>query len=202
MKKVIMTVVVATALAGCQSTGSTVEQTQNFAECTFPDAPTVKAPGWICDVMPTDLAAGAKGYAKKSAAGMTVMRKIAVNDARVNLAAELETDVSNLFQAATEGTTSTSAAEGVLLVTEEVQETFENITKSVVSKTLTNSRIVVSQTSPTGGLYVLVGMDQAAYDANINKVIDGVSDDSALWDQFNNEKAAADLAAAFDALKK
>lgn len=72
-----------------------------------------------------------------------------------------------------------------------------------MNKTLTNSRVIVSQASPAGGLYVLVGMDQAAYDANMNKVIDEVGgEDSALWDQFNNEKAAADLAAAFDALKK
>ncbi|MCZ8498377.1 hypothetical protein O9929_11310 [Vibrio lentus] len=32
---------------------------------------------------------------------------------------------------------------------------------------------------------------QAAYDANMNKVIDEVAgEDSTLWDQFNNEKAA------------
>ncbi|QFT09438.1 lipoprotein [Vibrio sp. THAF190c] len=203
MKKLLIATSLVAALAGCQSNNATVKEAQNFAPCTFPDAPTVSAPGWICDVIPSDIAAAAKGYSKKSAAGMSVMRKIAVNDARVNLAAEFETDVSNLFQAATEGVTSTSAAEGVTLVTEDVQETFENITKTVVNKTLTNSRVIVSQASPTGGLYVLVGMDQAAYDANMNKVIDEVGgEDSALWDQFNNEKAAADLAAAFDALKK
>lgn len=203
MKKLLITTSLVAVLAGCQSNNSTVEQAQNFAPCTFPDAPTVEAPGWICDVIPSDIAAAAKGYSKKSAAGMGVMRKIAVNDARVNLAAEFETDVSNLFQAATEGVTSTSAAEGVTLVTEDVQETFENMTKTVVNKTLTNSRIIVSQASPTGGLYVLVGMDQATYDANMNKVIDEVGgEDSALWGQFNNEKAVADLAAAFDALKK
>lgn len=203
MNKLLITTSLVAVLAGCQSNNSTVEQAQNFAPCTFPDAPTVAAPGWICDVIPSDIAAAAKGYSKKSAAGMGVMRKIAVNDARVNLAAEFETDVSNLFQAATEGVTSTSAAEGVTLVTEDVQETFENITKTVVNKTLTNSRIIVSQASPTGGLYVLVGMDQAAYDANMNKVIDEVGgEDSALWNQFNDEKAAEDLAAVFDSLKK
>ncbi|MFA0350144.1 hypothetical protein AB4486_24945, partial [Vibrio sp. 10N.222.55.C6] len=59
------------------------------------------------------------------------------------------------------------------------------------------------QASPAGGLYVLVGMDQAAYDANMNKIIDEVGgEDSALWNQFNDEKAAADLAAVFDSLKK
>ncbi|NAZ44804.1 hypothetical protein GL178_00810 [Vibrio toranzoniae] len=203
MKKLIITTSLVAALVGCQSNNNTLEQAQNFASCTFPDAPTVEAPGWICDVVPMDVAIGATGYAKKSAAGMSVMRKIAVNDARVNLAAEFEIDVSNLFQSATDGSVSTSAGEGVTLVTENVQEAFENITKSVVNKRLTNSRVLVSQASPTGGLYVLVGMDQAAYDANMNKVIDEVTgEDSALWDQFNNEKAAADLAAAFEALKK
>lgn len=203
MKKLIIATSLITALVGCQSNNDTLEQAQNFASCTFPDAPTVEAPGWICDVVPTDVAIGATGYAKKSAAGMSVMRKIAMSDARVNLASAFESDVSNLFQSATDGATSTSAGEGVTLVTENVQEAFEDITKSVVSKKLTNSRVLVSQTSPAGGLYVLVGMDQAAYDANMNKIIDEVGgEDSTLWNQFNDEKAAADLAAVFDSLKK
>lgn len=202
MKKLIAAAAVTFALAGCQS-NSTVEQTQQFAQCTFPDAPTVEAPAWICDVMPTDLAAGATGYAKKSAAGMSVMRKIAVNDARVNLAAEFQTDVNNLFQQAIESTVNTNSADGLATSTEQVQETFDNITKTVVTKTLTNSRLIVSQSSPAGGLYVLVGMNQAAYDQNVNKVIDEVSgDDSELWNQFNNEKAAEDLASALESLKK
>lgn len=204
MKKVITAASLIAALAGCQSTNnSTVEQAQNFAPCTFPDAPTVAAPGWICDVLPTDLAAGATGYAKKSAAGMSVMRKLATNDARVNLAAQFQTDVNNLFQQAVESSVNTSATDGMSIVNENVQETFENITKNVVTRSLTNSRVIVSQASPTGGLYVLIGMDQATFDANINKVIDEVSsEDSALWDKFNNEQAAADLAEAFEALKK
>ncbi|CDT83962.1 conserved exported hypothetical protein [Vibrio coralliirubri] len=203
MKKLIIATSLVTALVGCQSNNNTLEQAQNFASCTFPDAPTVEAPGWICDVVPKDVAIGATGYAKKSAAGMSVMRKIAMSDARVNLASAFEADVSNLFQSATDGAVSTSAGEGVTLVTENVQEAFENITKSVVSKRLTNSRILVSQASPAGGLYVLVGMDQAAYNANMNKIIDEVGgEDSALWNQFNDEKAAEDLAAVFDSLKK
>ncbi|WP_117235254.1 lipoprotein [Vibrio maerlii] len=204
MKKLFIAASLVTALAGCQSNNhATVEQAQNFAQCTFPDAPTVEAPGWICDVLPTDLAAGATGYAKKSAAGMSVMRKIATNDARVNLAAQFETDVNNLFQQAVESSVNTSSAEGVSIVDENVQETFENITKTVVTRNLTNSRVIVSQASPAGGLYVLIGMDQATFDSNMNNVIDQVAgEDSALWDQFNNEQAAADLAEAFEALKK
>ncbi len=81
MKKLILICSITVALSACSAT-QTVEQAQQFANCTFPDTPNAEAPAWICDVMPTDLAAGGMGYAKKSVAGMNVMRKIAINDAR------------------------------------------------------------------------------------------------------------------------
>ena len=67
MKKLLIATSLVAALAGCQSNNATVKEAQNFAPCTFPDAPTVSAPGWICDVIPSDIAAAAKGYSKKSA---------------------------------------------------------------------------------------------------------------------------------------
>ena len=186
MKKLLVLGAVAAALVGCKSDDS-VEGVQHFAQCTFPDAPTVEAPSWICDVMPKDLAIGAKGYAKKSAAGQSVMRRIAVNDARVALASEFETNVSNMFQQAMQGTTLTKSTEGS---TEEVMEAFQDVTKTVTSRTLTNSRVIVSQVSPAQGLYVLVGMDQATYEANLDKVIDAAGgQDSELRKQFKNKKA-------------
>lgn len=127
------------------------------------------------------------------------MRTVAVNNARVALASQFQVDINNMFKQAIEASTETTTALGV---NENVQETFESITKNVVTRTLTNSRLLVSQTSPSGGLYVLVGMDQAAYDMNVNKIVDEVTnEDSALWDQFNNEKAADDLAKALESLK-
>lgn len=197
MKKRLIAVALFSILTGCAA-NNTVDGAQNFAPCTFPDDFETEAPAWICDVMPQDLAAGATGYAKKSAAGMSVMRKIAVNDARVELASRFETDVNNLFKQAIESQVHTSSEIGV---NEEVVETFENLTKSVVSKTLTNSRLIVSQVSPKGGLYVLVGMDQAAYDENVSKVIGKVAgEDSALWKKFNNEKAVEELSSALESL--
>lgn len=198
MKKLLIATTVMVTLAGCSST-QTVKETQTFATCTFPDTPAIEAPAWVCDVMPKDLAAGATGYAKKSAAGMSIMRTVAVNNARVALASQFQVDINNMFKQAIEASTETTTALGV---NENVQETFESITKNVVTRTLTNSHLLVSQTSPSGGLYVLVGMDQAAYDMNVNKIVDEVTnEDSALWDQFNNEKAADDLAKALESLK-
>lgn len=196
MKKNLLMSVMALALAGCNST-QTVEQAQQFAQCTFPDAPTTEAPAWICDVMPTDLEAGAMGYAKKSIAGMSVMRKVAINEARVQLAAQFQTDVNNMFKQAVQSSVNTSN-EGAV---ENVVETFENVTKNVVTRSLSNSKLIVSQVSPTGGLYVLVGMDKATYQANIDQVVDAASKDSKLWNQFNSEKAAEDLTNALNSLK-
>ena len=198
MKKSLLLAAMVASLAACSSTTDTVEEAQQFAPCTFPDAPTTDAPSWICDVMPKDLAIGAMGYAKKSVAGMSVMRKVAINDARVQLAAEFQTNVNNMFKQAVESSVSTSTEAGAV---ENVMETFENVTKNVVTRSLSNSRLIVSQVSPTGGLYVLVGMDQEAYQANVNQVVDDASQESKIWDQFNNEKAAQDLTDALNSLK-
>lgn len=196
MKKTLLMSVMALSLAACNST-QTVEQAQQFAQCTFPDAPTTEAPAWICDVMPTDLEAGAMGYAKKSAAGMGVMRKVAINEARVQLAAQFQTDVNNLFKQAVQSSVNTTNDVAV----ENVVETFENVTKNVVTRSLSNSKLIVSQVSPTGGLYVLVGMDKATFQANVDQIVDAASKDAKLWNQFNNEKAAEDLTNALNSLK-
>ncbi|OEE57679.1 hypothetical protein A1OK_17110 [Enterovibrio norvegicus FF-454] len=198
IKKTLLTTSLALLLSAC-SNNATVEQSQNFAACTFPDSPKDEAPGWVCDVMPSDIGIAATGYAKKSAAGMSVMRKVAANEARVALASQFQTDVNNMFKQAVESTMSTNTEDGV---SESVMETFENVTKIVVSRSLTDSRVLVSQASPTGGLYVLVGMDQEAYKANRNSVIDAASEDATLWNQFNNEQAADDLVKTLESLKQ
>ncbi|MCG6229947.1 LPP20 family lipoprotein, partial [Vibrio furnissii] len=143
------------------------------------------------------LEAGAMGYAKKSAAGMGVMRKVAINEARVQLAAQFQTDVNNLFKQAVQSSVNTTNDVAV----ENVVETFENVTKNVVTRSLSNSKLIVSQVSPTGGLYVLVGMDKATFQANVDQVVDAASKDAKLWNQFNNEKAAEDLTNALNSLK-
>ncbi|KXF83038.1 LPP20 family lipoprotein [Enterovibrio coralii] len=198
VKKSLIAASLAMLLSAC-SNNATVEQSQNFAACTFPDSPQDDAPGWVCDVMPSDIGIAATGYAKKSAGGMNIMRKIAASEARVALASSFQTDVNNMFKQAVEGAVSTSSLEGS---SESVMESFESVTKTVVSRSLTDSRVLVSQVSPAGGLYVLIGMDVEAYKANKNAVIDAATEDAKLWNQFNNEKAAEDLKNTLESLKQ
>ena len=55
-------------------------------DCTFPDAPAVAAPGWVCDEPVEGLAVSAVGSADKSGAGINFMKQQASAAARVQLA--------------------------------------------------------------------------------------------------------------------
>ncbi|MDV5170738.1 LPP20 family lipoprotein [Photobacterium rosenbergii] len=194
MKKLLLSSAVVLGLSGCQSTGG--NNIQDLT-CYFPDSVQDEAPKWVCDVMPDSIAIGSVGYAKKSAAGMSVMRTIAVNDARRGLAEQFESNVNTMFKQAM-ATTVQSTGEAV---SEEVNEQFESVTKTMTSRTLSNSRVIVTQRSPAGGLYTLVGMDQATYDSNVAQVVEAASNkESGLWNKFNNKKAEESLQQALDSM--
>ncbi|OLQ72809.1 hypothetical protein BIT28_06370 [Photobacterium proteolyticum] len=195
MNKTLLILAIAAGLVGCQSNQTLEDVT--LMNCTYPDAPEVEAPYWICDVMPQGVEIGGVGYAKKSVAGMSIMRDIATNDARKRLAQNFETNVNNLFQQAAESNIKSTNDS----VVEEVVEQFKSVSKNVTSRTLVNSRVLRTQTSPAGGLYTLVGMDKATYDANVSKITATAGDrESELWQKFNNKKAAEELKAALSSL--
>ncbi|NRB22941.1 LPP20 family lipoprotein [Shewanella sp.] len=197
MKKILITAGVMVALAGCQS-NDTVQDVEQL-DCFYPDAATMSAPRWVCDVMPHGIEIGAVGYAKKSVAGLSIMRDIATNDARARLAQQFESNVNTLFKQATQASIISTTDR----VSEDVNEYFESVTKNVTSRTLSNSRVIVTQRSPGGGLYTLVGMDKATYDDNIAKVVAAAGKkDPALWNKFNNNKAAEELDAVLSSLQK
>ncbi|NRD71888.1 LPP20 family lipoprotein [Shewanella sp. VB17] len=197
MKKNYFTVAILVFLSGCQS-NDTVKNVQQI-DCFYPDAVTVSAPRWICDVMPDGIEIGAVGYSKKSVAGLSIMRDIATNDARARLAQQFESNVNTLFKQATQANMVSTTDN----VSEEVTEYFETVTKNVTSRTLSNSRVIVTQRSPGGGLYTLVGMDKVTYDANLAKVVAAAGQkDPQLWNKFNNKKAAENLEAVLSSLQK
>lgn len=196
-KKTALAFSLLSVLTGCQSTSS-VNDIQSLA-CFYPDAPKEEAPQWICGVTPTGLEISATGYAKKNVAGASIMNDISVNDARVNLGRQFEVNVQSILKtAATSSTNTTTEA-----VSENVNEYFENVTKSVSSTTLNNSRIITKRTSPAGGLYTLVGMDQATFDLNFDKVIKKAeAKDAELWAKFSDKKTTDELATVLSKLKK
>jgi len=195
-KKTALAFSLLTVLTGCQNT-SNVNDVQSLA-CYYPDAPTEKAPQWICGVTPTGLEISATGYAKKNVAGASIMNDISINDARVNLGRQFEVNVQSILKTASTSSTNTTT-EGV---SENVDEYFENVTKSISSTTLNNSRILTKRTSPAGGLYTLVGMDKATFDLNFAKVIQKAeAKDAELWAKFSDKKTAEELANVLSKLK-
>ena len=223
LKKTIIAATLMATLAACQSTAPTSEPKNEIDDmaCYFPDAPSEVAPKWICGITPSTLEISATGYAKKSVAGLTVMRDKSLADARVNLGTQFEVSVKSLVKTAITSETKTSSGTGSSAtenktttettavgasqeqVTDEVTEYFEKITKNISSTTLTNSRVIATKTSPGGGLFTLVGMDKSTYDDNLNKIVNKAGDkNSDLWGKFSNKKSEDQLTKVLENLKK
>lgn len=155
--------------------------------CTFPDAPSVEAPGWICDEPVAGVEVSAVGSAAKSAAGTSFMKQQAATAARVQLAQNAQVEVSNMVKNYVE---TTGIGDN-----QTVDKVSASVTKQITSQTLNGSRIYKSRKGPSGTMYVLVGMDPAAVAKTAKTAItSSMGKDKALWQQFRSKKAQDELA--------
>jgi hypothetical protein len=157
-------------------------------ECTYPDAQDQIAPGWVCDEPVAGIELSAVGYAKKSAAGNSFMKQIASADARVQLAQTFKSHVNNMVKLYAETTGSADS--------ETVDQVNTSVSKLITSETLIGSRIFRTKASPSGGLYVLVGLDSTKVQTAAEESIKtSMKNDKALWQQFKAKNAQDELAA-------
>ncbi|MCW9046432.1 MAG: LPP20 family lipoprotein [Gammaproteobacteria bacterium] len=169
-------------LAGCG------EEKQEVADCVFPDAPGSAAPGWVCDEPVEGVEVSAVGSAQKSGAGHDFMKQMASTSARVQLAQNMQVQVRNMVKQYIE---TTGAADS-----ETVDKVMTSVTKQITNETLVGTKIYKTRTSPTGNLYVLVGMDEASVEkATKNAVKTSMKNERALWQQFKAQKSQDELAA-------
>ena len=155
--------------------------------CTYPEAQSKAAPGWICDEPVAGVELSAVGYAQKSAAGHGFMKQVAAADARVQLAQSFKSHVSNMVKLYAETTGAASS--------ETVDQVNTAVSKIITNETLVGSRIFRSKTSPLGGLYVLVGLDSSrVQQAAEESLKTSMKNDQALWQQFKAKKAQDELA--------
>jgi len=147
IKKCLIPAVITLAISGCASTPS-IEDTP---DCVFPDASTSRAPAWVCDAPVEGVSLSAVGYSKKSNAGSAFMKKIASADARVQLASIFKVRVQNMIKLYAQ---TTGAADA-----ETVDQVNTSVSKLITNETLVGSRLYRSRVSPTGGLFVLIGLD-------------------------------------------
>jgi hypothetical protein len=170
-------------LAGC---GDNVKE--DVADCVFPDAPGTEAPGWVCDEPVEGVEVSAVGSAQKSGAGHSFMKQMAATDARVQLAQRMQVHVKNMIKQYVE---TTGAADA-----ETVDRAMTSVTKQITNESLVGTKIFKTRTSPTGSLYVLLGMDpNGVADAAEKAVKTSMKNERALWQQFKAQKGQDELAA-------
>ena len=105
------------------------------SSCVFPDSKETIAPNWVCDGRIDGIEHSAVGYAEKSAAGESFMKQLAASKARSALATN-------------------QASDGNKIARRDGQDSSTHLTKKV----LINARVIETASSPTGRLYVLVGI--------------------------------------------
>lgn len=176
---------------GTTDTGATQTITANVPDCVFPDAPTTAAPGWVCDepVMTPNgefYQAQATGSYEKTGAGYNFQKQQAAAAARVLLAQEIRSQVSNMVKQFAK----TTGAMG----SETVDRVNESVTMQITDESLSSTRIVKSRPSPNGYLYVVVAMTEEAFAEKAQAAIKtSMNNDQALWQEFQAEKGHESL---------
>ena len=164
-------------------------------ECAFPDAPSVPAPGWVCDNPVEGVEVSAVDSAEITpGAGISFAKNMAATAARVQMAQALKVHVSNLVKQYLEvtGTVSDST----------VDKVDTSVTNQVTDQTLVGTKRYKSIVSPNKVVYVLIGMDPtSAAQATQEVVRSSMNNDKALWQQFKAQKGQDELAAAIAAGK-
>jgi hypothetical protein len=178
----------AVILAGCSSAPKSNTAAAAPAECVYPDAPKESAPLWICDAPVEGVAVSAVGMHEKSAAGVAFMKDQAAADARVKLAQQMKVRVNNMIKQYVETTGAGSS--------ETVDKVNTSVSKLITSETISGSRIYRSATSPSGGMYVLVGLDPTVTKEATEKILKtSMNNERALWQQFKAAKGQDEMAA-------
>jgi len=160
-----------------------------FADCTYPDAFSERAPNWVCSQELDAYPLAAVGSSAKSAAGFDFMKEQAAISARIALAQQMEVHVANMVKQYVETTGQGDS--------ETVDQVRSSVSKVLTDQVLVGSKIVNSRTSPNGYLYVLVAIDGDNLLANTQTALKtSMNNDGALWQQFKAAKGQDELAAA------
>lgn len=193
---VLLSSLLAIALSGCFGGSKAVKpEPKAAAECVFPDTPDAAAPLWVCDAPVEGVAVSAVGSHMKSAAGVSFMKEQATADARVKLAQQMKTHVTNMVKRYAE-TTGQGATETVDMVN-------TSVSKLITAETIVGSRVFRSTTSPAGSVYVLVGLDPTVTKEATEKVLKtSMNNEQALWQQFKAKKGQEELAEAIASMKQ
>jgi len=172
---------VAALIAGCGEQPQPKQQEADF-RCKQEN---VLAPKWTCTPF-VDGAIAEVGVAPKTAAGAGFQRRVALANARSNLAQQIQTLVKDKVETFTR---STGIGEG-----EAVDSVATAVSKQVAKVTLQGSKQVDAWQAPSGTLYVLVAVPEKEVNAAAKKAVKtSFKNDEALWQQFQSKQALEGL---------
>ena len=184
MKKLALILPMLLGISACSSTSdgiTTKKETVLTPECAYQDAPEKAAPMWVCGVPIEGFAFTQVGFSEKKPSA-TMTNSAATADARAKMSSYFATMVSDMFSQY-QKSLETEEASKYVIDTDMVRET-------VSSMTLFGTRTVRTMTSPSGGQYVLLAMDEATFAANQKK-------DAEIKQLFENEQARERLMSMF-----
>ena len=143
------------------------------------------APKWTCVPIAEGAYAGV-GIAKKSAAGMGHMRRIATANGRSDLAQQIKSQVKDKVETFTRTTGNGDA--------ETVDQVATAVSKQVAKIDLQGSKAIDAWTAPSGNLYLLVTVPEGTVNGEVKKAVKtSFKNDEALWQQFQSKQALEGL---------
>jgi hypothetical protein len=173
---------IATLITGCGGETAKPAQQEPDFRC---HQENVLAPKWTCTPF-VDGAIAEVGSAPRTAAGVSMQRRIALANARSNLAQQIETQVKDKVETFTR---STGIGAG-----EAVDSVATAVSKQVAKVTLRGSKQVDAWEAPSGTLYVLVAVpEKVVNEAAKNAVKTSFKNVQALWQQFQSKQALESL---------
>lgn len=186
-----LTAVAVGLLSACGSTpkeeaSTATNQQIEKSWCTFDDGKT-EAPEFFCTGELAGFAVTGRGSSPKSAAGMNYMVQQAALAARVELAQNVRTQVSNMVKdyAATTGVADQ----------ETVDKAASSTSESITDESLMGSRIIRRIVGPQGEVYVWVAIDEKNLVASAqNAIRTSMANEQAAWQKFQADKSHEELA--------
>lgn len=188
--KLIMIVVFISGVVGCSSKPEEKEpykeETIDSSWCTFDDGKST-APEFFCTGKLENFSVTARGSSPKSDAGMNYMVQQAALAARVELAQNINTEISAMVKNYL-GTTGVTAQETI-------DKAASSTSQSITAESLSGSRIVRRIVGPQGEVYVWVAIDEKNLVAKAqNAIRTSMKNDNAAWQVFLAKESDKEMA--------
>lgn len=166
--------------------------TPKQSDCVFADGSNQPAPPWVCSKNTNERSLSIITYADKSATGPNFMQQMAENSARFELAQKLKRKMNQMIN---QYAASTNFTEHQIL-----NEILAQTNKLITSKTLTESRIIHKQITPTGGIVIMVHISKQSLEKAIKKTLQqAITKQPELWQGFKGSQSQEEL---LDAIMK